>query len=60
MPKKPQMKRFGVSFESCEYAELRRIAQTHRLPLSFQYIVRYVLQRFFDEHRCKQLPLDRR
>ena len=62
MPNKPQMKRFSVSLEASEYAELCRIAQTHRPPLSLQYVVRYALHKFFDEHRGKQLQLslDRR
>jgi hypothetical protein len=62
MPKTPPIKRFSVSLEPGEYAELRRIAKTHRPPLSLQYVVRYALQRFIDEHRGKQLqlPLDRR
>ena len=61
MPKKPQMKRFSVSLEADEYAELCRITQSHRPQLSLQYVVRYALQRFFDEHKGKQLqlPLDR-
>ena len=61
MAKKPQMKRFSVSLEAGEYAELSRLARTHRPPLSLQYVVRYALQKFFDEHRGKQLqlPFDR-
>ena len=57
MPNKPQMKRFSVSLEVGEYEELFRIAQTHRPPLSLQYVVRYALQRFFDEHRDRQLEM---
>ena len=57
IPTKRQMKRFSVSLEAEEYEELRRIAQTHRPPLSLQYVVRYALQQFFDEHRDKQLQL---
>ena len=51
------MKRFSVSLEADEYDELCRIAQTHRPPLSLQYVVRYALQRFFDEHENRQLQL---
>lgn len=57
MPDKPRMKRFSVSLEVCEYRELRRMAQTHRPPLSLQFVVRYAVQRFFDEHKDKQLQL---
>jgi hypothetical protein len=57
MPEKAPMKRFSVSLEPDEYAELHRIAQSHRPPLSLQYIVRYALQRFLDEHKGKQLKL---
>jgi hypothetical protein len=51
------MKRFTVSVEEAEYAELRRIAQTHRPRLSLQYVVRYALQKFIDENKSKQLSL---
>ncbi|WP_163268316.1 hypothetical protein [Chelativorans alearense] len=57
MSKKSQMKRFSVSLEPNEYAELRRIAQASRPPLSLQFVARYALQRFLDEHRGKQLQL---
>lgn len=62
MPSTTKMKRFSVSVEPDEYAELRRIADEHRPPLSLQYVVRYALQRLFDEHRENQLklPLDRK
>lgn len=57
MLKKAQMKRFSVSLEPAEYAELHRIAQANRPPLSLQFVARYALQRFLDEHRGKQLQL---
>lgn len=57
MPNKPQMKRFSVSLEVGEYEKLCRIAQMHRPPLSLQYVVRYALQRFFDENKGRQLQL---
>ena len=57
MSNKPQMKRFSVSLEAGEYEELCRIAQTHRPPLSLQYVVRYALQKLFDEHKDRQLQL---
>lgn len=62
MSKKPQMKRFSVSLEPNEFAELRRIAQSSRPPLSLQFVARYALQGFLDEHRGKQLqlPLNRK
>jgi hypothetical protein len=62
MLKKSQMHRFSVSLESAEYAELRRIAQSNRPPLSLQFVARYALQRFLDEHKGKQLqlPLNRK
>ena len=61
MPRTNKMKRFSVSLEEGDYAELCRIARTHRPPLSLQFVVRYALQRFFDEHSGKQLrlPLDK-
>lgn len=62
MPSAAKMKRFSVSVGSGEYAELRRIAEQHRPPLSLQYVVRYALQKLIDEHRENQLklPLDRK
>lgn len=57
MPK-TEVKRFTVSLEPAEYEALRQIAESHRPPLSLQYVVRYVLQRFIDENQGKQLPLD--
>lgn len=60
MPSITKMKRFSVSINPDEYAELRRIADKHRPPLSLQYVVRYALQKLLDEHRENQLklPLD--
>lgn len=52
------MKRFTVSVEEGDYEELRRLADSHRPPLSLQYIVRYAIQRFLDENRGRQLSLD--
>jgi len=57
MPK-VELKRFTVSLEPAEYEALRQIAESHRPPLSLQYVVRYALQRFIDENREKRLPLD--
>ena len=56
------MKRFSVSLEPNEFAELRRIAQASRPPLSLQFVARYALQGFLDEHKGKQLqlPLNRK
>ena len=51
------MKRFSVSLETEEYDELRRIARTHRPPLSLQYVVRYALKEFLDEYGDGQLQL---
>ncbi len=58
MPRKTKVKRFTVSLEAAEYDALRRIAESHRPPLSLQYVVRYVVQRFLDENKGKQLQLD--
>ena len=57
MPKNPKMKRFSVSLEAEEYEELCRIAQTHRPPLTLQYVVRYALQQLLDQHKDRQLQL---
>ena len=57
MPNRQQLKRFTVSVDAEEYEELRRIARTHRPPLSLQYVVRYALQKFIDEHSEGQLQL---
>ncbi len=51
------MKRFTVSVEPAQYAQLRRIAVTHRPRLSLQYVVRYALQKFLDENKGRQLSL---
>lgn len=56
-PRRSRGKRFTVSVEEAEYAELRRTAQTHRPRLSLQYVVRYALQKFIDENKGKQLSL---
>lgn len=58
MPKRKPARRFTVSLEPAVYAELRRLAESHRPPLSLQYVVRYALQRFLDENKGKQLKLD--
>lgn len=58
MPKRKPVKRFTVSLEPAAYAELRRIAGSHRPPLSLQYVVRYALQRFLDENKGRQFKLD--
>ena len=58
MPKKSKMKRFTVSLEPAEYEELVRMAESHRPPLSLQYVVRYVLQIFLEENNEKQLSLN--
>jgi hypothetical protein len=57
MTKRPQMRRLSVSPEPNEFAELRLIAQASRPPLSIQFVARYALQGFLDEHRGKQLQL---
>lgn len=57
MSTKQQMKRFTVSVEAEAYEQLRRIARTHRPPLSLQYVVRYALQKLVDEHSEGQLQL---
>jgi hypothetical protein len=57
MPKTTEMKRFTVSLEPGDYDALRRIAESHRPPLSLQYVVRYALQEFLDRHAGRQLTL---
>lgn len=57
MPKTTEMKRFTVALQSEDYDALRRIAESHRPPLSLQYVVRYALQRFVDQYRDSQLTL---
>lgn len=57
MPKTQEMKRFTVSLEPADYDALRRIAESHRPSLSLQYVVRYALQRFLDQHEGAQLAL---
>lgn len=55
---KSEMSRFTVSLEPAAHEELKRIAASHRPPLSLQYVVRYALLRFLDENRDQQLKLD--
>ena len=57
MPKTTEMKRFTVSLEPRDYEALRRVAESHRPPLSLQFIVRYALQEFLDRHEGRQLTL---
>ncbi len=40
------------------YEELIRLAESHRPPLSLQYIVRFGLQKFLEHNEGKQLRLD--
>jgi hypothetical protein len=58
MPKTTKAKRFTVSLEPTEHDALRQIADSHRPPLSLQYVVRYAMQRFLDESKEKQLQLN--
>ena len=58
MPGTSKMRRFTVSLDEPDYDELKHIADSHRPPLPLQYVVRYALQRFLDEHKGKQLTLD--
>lgn len=60
MPKTTEMKRFTVSLEPRNYEALRRIAESHRPPLSLQYVVRHALQDFLDRHEGRQLTLNLR
>ena len=57
MLKSTEMRRFTVSLEPDNYEALRRIAESHRPPLSLQYVLRYAVQRFLDEQEGKQLTL---
>lgn len=57
MPKTTEMKRFTVSLEPRDYDALRHLAESHRPPLSLQYVVRYALQEFLDRHEGRQLTL---
>ena len=58
MPGTSKMRRFSVSLDEPDYDALKLIAESHRPPLSLQYVVRYALQRFLDEHKDKQLTLN--
>ncbi len=58
MAGRAKVKRFTVSLDPADYVELRRIAKSHRPPLSLQYVVRFVLERFLERNRGKQLSLD--
>lgn len=58
MPGASKMRRFTVSLDESDYDTLKLIAESHRPPLSLQYVVRYALQRFLDEHEGKQLTLN--
>jgi hypothetical protein len=50
-------KRFTVSLEPDQYDALKRIAETHKPPLTLQYITRLAVQRLIDENEEGQLTL---
>jgi hypothetical protein len=52
-----QKKRFTVSLEANQYDALNRIAQTHKPPLTLQYVTRLAVQRLIDEYDQGQLNL---
>jgi hypothetical protein len=58
MARRAKVKRFTVSLDSADYTEFRRIAKSHKPPLSLQYVVRFALERFLERNRGKQLSLD--
>jgi hypothetical protein len=58
MARRAKVRRFTVSLDSRDYTELMRIAKSHKPPLSLQYVVRFVLERFLERNRGKQLSLD--
>ena len=55
---KTEMRRFTISLELPAHEELKKLAASHRPPLSLQYVVRYALLRFLDDNRSQQLTLD--
>ena len=57
MSKTMEMKRFTVSLEPRAYDTLRQIAESHRPPLSLQYVARYALVEFLDRHEGRRLTL---
>ena len=57
MPKATEMKRFTVSLEPRAYDALRQVAESQRPPISLQYVVRYALEEFLDQHEGRPLTL---
>ena len=57
MPKATEMKRFTVSLEPRAYDALRQVADSQRPPISLQYVVRYALEEFLDQHEGRPLTL---
>ena len=57
MPKATEMKRFTVSLEPRAYDALRQVAESQRPPISLQYVVRYALEEFLDQHEGRALTL---
>ena len=53
-----QRKRFSVSLDADDYADLKRIANAQKPPLSLQYLVSYALSDFIDTHKNKQVEFD--
>ena len=55
---KAEIRRFTISLEASAYEELRHIAASHQPPLSIQFVVRYILLRFLEDNKNRQLTLD--
>lgn len=55
-----RQKRFTVSLDSNDYAELRALAEGHKPPLKLQYVMGVAVRLLLDRHASRQLtfPLD--
>lgn len=60
MAKAARQKRFTVSLAPEDYEALRVLAEGHRPPLTFQYVVNVAVKELLERHASKQLtfPLD--
>ena len=50
-------KRFTVSMDHADYAELEALANGHSPPLTMTYVVNYALKRFLEQARDPQTRL---
>ena len=54
MVKETRQKRFTVSLDADDYADLRALADGHKPPLKLQYVMGVAVRQFLDRGRKRQ------